>query len=188
MLKPTIKFRRYTSQDLPEILRIQKDNVISNLLKDDRQEGFLSVEFSSRQFEEMNREIPIVVADLGSQLGGYLCGIGISSGGQVPILAHIISLFHETCFRNHLLDQYRSFIYGPVCIEKEVRGQGILEGLFTELLRQLTGHFDVGVLFISQDNPRSLHAHIHKLGMEMVRDFQFRGKLFSLLAFAMPNK
>jgi hypothetical protein len=187
MNNPTIKFRRYTSEDLPEILRIQKDNFVSNLLKDDRQDGFLSVEFSSQQFEAMNRQIPIIVADLGSQLGGYVCGISLSSGGQVPILAHIISLFPETPFRNQLLDQYRSFIYGPVCVEKQLRGQGVLEGLYAELLHQLTGKFDVGVLFISQDNPRSLHAHIHKLGMENVRDFEFNGNHFSLLAFAVPS-
>ena len=116
---PIIKFRRFAPEDLPEILRIQKDNFVSNLSTDERQDGFLSVEFTPQQFEEMNLEIPIIVADLGSQLGGYLCGIGLSSATQVPLLAHIISLFQETRFGNQFLDQYRSFIYGPVCVEKQ---------------------------------------------------------------------
>jgi hypothetical protein len=188
MNNPQIKFRPFTLEDLPEILRIQKDNFVSNLSKDDRQDGFLSVEFTPQQFEEMNREIPIIVASLGSQLCGYVCGIGLSSAAQVPLLAHIIRLFPETHFRNRFLDQYLSFIYGPVCVEKQARGQGVLEGLYAELLQQLTGNFEVGVLFISNDNPRSLHAHIHKLEMEKVRDFEFNGKDFSLLAFAVPPR
>lgn len=187
MHNPTRKFRRFAPEDLPEILRVQKDNFVSNLSSDERQDGFLSVEFTPQQFEEMNREIPIIVADLGSHLCGYLCGISLSAAAQVPLLAHIISLFQETRFRNRFLDQYRSFIYGPVCVEKQARGQGVLEGLYAALLQQLTGNFEVGVLFISNDNPRSLHAHIHKLGMEKVRDFEFNGKDFGLLAFAVPS-
>jgi hypothetical protein len=187
MGNPTVSFRPFISADLPEILRIQKANFIANLSKDDSQDGFLSVEFTPQQFEEMNIEIPIIVADLGLQLGGYVCGIDLSSASQVPLLAHIIGLFKETSFRNQCLDQYHSFIYGPVCVEKQVRRQGVLEGLYAELLHQLTGNFDVGVLFISHDNPRSFHAHIHKLRMEKVGDFEFNGKHFSLLAFAVPS-
>jgi hypothetical protein len=187
MDNPTIEFRRFAPEDLPEILRIQKENFVSNLSTEERQDGFLSVEFTPQQFEEMNREIPIIVADLGSQLCGYLCGISLRSAAQVPLLAHIIGLFEETSFQNRFLDRYHSFIYGPVCVEKQARGQRVLEGLYAELLHQITGDFEVGVLFISHDNPRSLHAHIHKLGMEKVRDFEFNGKAFGLLAFAIPS-
>lgn len=181
-----IKYRQCISEDIPEILRIQKTNVLSNLSKEDLGDGFLSIEFSPQQLEEINGEIPIIVADTGSQLGGYICGISLRLSDQFGLLAHIINRFEETYFRDRTLDQYRAFFYGPVCIEKHLRGGGVLEGLYGEFLRQLAGRFDVGVLFISEDNARSLHAHINKLGMEKISDIEFNGASLSLLAFDVP--
>lgn len=180
-------FRRFNSDDLPEILRIQKANLVFNMSENDKTNGFLSVEFPSQQFIEMNSEIPTVVADLGSSLGGYLCGSSIQYSRQVPILAHMISLFPKTYFRRKSLEQYQPFIYGPVCIDRPLRGLGILEGLYHELLKRVAGKFDVGVLFISQANPRSLRAHTAKLGMEKVADFTFNGNDFYMLVFEVPH-
>ena len=183
----TITFRCFNSDDLPEILRIQKANLISNMSENDKANGFLSVEFPSQQFVEMNSEIPTVVADLGSSLGGYLCGSSIQYSRQIPILAHMIGLFPKTFFRGRSLEQYQPFIYGPVCIDRPLRGRGIIEGLYGELLKQVAGKFDMGILFISQANPRSLRAHTAKLGMEKVADFTFNENDFCLLAFEVPH-
>jgi hypothetical protein len=180
-------FRRFNSDDLPKILGIQETNLVFNMSEDDKADGFLSVEFSPQQFVEMDAEIPIVVADLGSGLGGYLCASTVLQSRKVPILAHMIGLFPGTPYRGQPLEQYRSFIYGPVCIDRPSRGHGIIEGLYTELLKQVAGKFDIGILFISQANPRSLHAHTAKLGMKKVTDFTFNGNDFYLLAFEVPH-
>ena len=63
----SINFRPCTPENIPEILRIQEANFVSNLSKDDRKDGYLSIEFHSQQLEEMNREIPLIVADLGEK-------------------------------------------------------------------------------------------------------------------------
>jgi hypothetical protein len=181
-----IMLRCFNSDDLPEILRIQKANLVSNMSEGDRVDGFLSVEFPSQQFVEMNSEIPIVVADLGSSLGGYLCGSSVQYSRQAPILAHMISLFPKTSFKGRSLEHYQPFVYGPVCIDRPLRGRGVIEGLYGELLKQVVGKFDIGILFISQANPRSLRAHTAKLGMEKVADFTFNGNGFCLLAFEVP--
>ena len=41
----SIMFRCFNSDDLPEILRIQKANLVFNMPEDDKVNGFLSVEF-----------------------------------------------------------------------------------------------------------------------------------------------
>lgn len=179
-------FRRFLSNDIPEILRIQEANLVSNLSDSEMVNGFLSVEFLPKEFEEMNSEIACIVADLGDKLGGYLCGSSLEFNARFPILAHMINLFPETSFISRTLDQYRSFIYGPVCIEKHLRGSGIIEGLFNELLHQVSGNFDIGATFISRDNTRSLRAHTGKLKMEKIRDFEFNGNVFFMLVFEVP--
>jgi hypothetical protein len=65
-----ILYRCFQHDDIPEILRIQNDNLLINLSPLDQSNGYLSVSFTAEQFKEMNSEIPIIVADLGSGLGG----------------------------------------------------------------------------------------------------------------------
>lgn len=176
-------FRSFRSEDLPEILRIQAANLVSNLPETERSDGFLSVAFSSRQFEEMNRDIPMVVADLGTRLAGYLCSSTLEYSRSIPLLSHMTGLFPEASFRGRTLDHYRSFFYGPVCVDRPHRGEGVIEGLFSALKSRIQGTFDVGVLFVSRSNPRSMEVHARKLGMTLVRDFRFDDRDFSLLAF-----
>lgn len=179
-------FRSFTREDLPEILRIQAANLASNLPEHRRSDGFLSVAFSSRQFEEMNREIPMVVADLGTRLAGYLCGGSLDYSRSIPFLSHMTDLFPETFYRGLTLVRYRSFFYGPICVDRPHRGTGVVQGLFNGLLDRVRGKFDVGVLFVSVNNPRSMHAHTRKLGMTRVRDFRFDGGEFGFLVFEVP--
>jgi hypothetical protein len=186
----SIVFRRFHPDDLPEVMRIQSANQIPNLSRDEQSDGFLSAEFAPEQFAQMDREIPMIVAivtaagDCGSRLAGYMCGCSLASGATVPLLAQMASLLPATLYKSKPVDQYRAFIYGPVCVDRPMRGKGVLEGLFKVYKNQLAGKFDIGILFVSLDNLRSLRAHIHKLGMIKLRDFSFNGKDYGLLAFA----
>ncbi|MFZ7124737.1 MAG: GNAT family N-acetyltransferase [Desulfobacterales bacterium] len=187
MRRQPVSFRTYRPEDLPEILRIQNANLVANLSEQEKADGFLLVGFSIQQFEEIHREIPVVVADLGSRLGGYLCGTSIPYSRGIPLLDHMIGLFQTTRFRGRTLDRCCVFLYGPVCIDRAMRGQGILEGLHDALLRRVAGRYDVGVLFISRNNPRSLNAHTRKLGIEPLKEFEFDGAGFTLLAFEVSH-
>ena len=182
-----IEFRVFHPNDLPEIARIQDANCVSNLSREQREDGFLSVVFSASQFVAMHREIPMVVADCGHNLGGYMCGCTLASGAGVPLLGRMISLFPRTLYKGRPLDQYPAFIYGPVCVDRAYRGKGVIEGLFGAFLAQLAGRYDVGALFVSLENPRSLNAHIHKLGMRKLCHFSFSGKEYGLLVFEVPG-
>jgi hypothetical protein len=187
MTGENVTFRLYRSEDIDEILRIQKDNLWSRLSDTERLNGFLSVAFPAEQFEEMQEGIPMVVADMGGgRLGGYLCGSSLAYSAKVPLLAHMIALFGGTLYKGRPLDQYRSFIYGPICVDRPLRGDGILEGLYEEFLRQLSGRFEVGALFVSLNNPRSLAAHMDKLGMVKLCEFTFDNRVFALLVFDVP--
>lgn len=188
MNHPPITYRCFEPRDIEEILRIQNDNLLANLSRTEKADGFLSVAFPPQQFSEMHHDIPIVVADTGSQLGGYLCGSSLAYSKKIPLMAHMVGLFKDTTYKHRPLEAYRSFFYGPVCIDRPFRGRGMINGLFTEQMHQLAGKFDVGALFVSCDNPRSLQAHTHHLGMKRLRTFEFNGNDFYLLAFDVPAR
>ena len=183
-----ILYRCFQHEDMSEVLRIQNDNLRINLSPLDQSNGYLSVSFSAEQLKEMNSEIPIIVADMGSGLGGYLCSSSFEYSKQVPLLAYMMKLFKTITYRNRPIDSYRSFIYGPVCIDRHLRGSGLLSGLFDALMHQLSGRFEIGTLFISQNNTRSLRAHTHHLGMQVLTSFTFDENEFLLLVFDIPER
>ncbi|MEP6959608.1 MAG: hypothetical protein ABI980_12835, partial [Nitrospirota bacterium] len=78
-------------------------------------------------------------------------------------------------------------VYGPVCIARSQRARGLLRSLYQELLSALGATYDLGVALISKNNPRSLEAHVRKLGMTPVGEYEFRGQQYDIVAFHIPN-
>lgn len=72
-----------------------------------------------------------------------------------------------------------AYVYGPVCIAREARGRGVLEALYAELQTVRPGR--EAILFIRQDNPRSLNAHL-RLGMREVARYDLKGEVFIVLS------
>ena len=72
-----------------------------------------------------------------------------------------------------------AYVYGPVCVERNARAQGVLEALYAKLVALFPGR--EAILFIRADNPRSLRAHL-RLGMHEVARFEFGSDLFIVLS------
>jgi predicted GNAT family acetyltransferase len=83
-----------------------------------------------------------------------------------------------------MLDAYPAtpdaYVYGPICVSEEERGQGLAQAMVAELRRLEPGR--EGVLFIRRDNAASLRAHT-KMGMREVADFMFDGKDYVVLSY-----
>lgn len=179
-----IIFRRASSVDYSEILALHRKSLFSNLSDLERQDGFLSIDLSIPQLAAINEDLAVIAALYEESVVGYVCGTTQAYSQQVPLLKYMTSLYHETFFQGQLLSNYNSFFYGPVCVAAAYRGTGILQGLFPALLAQVPTHYNVGVAFVAKDNPRSLQAHTQKLGMELLRDFEFNSTSYVMLGFA----
>jgi len=72
-----------------------------------------------------------------------------------------------------------AYVYGPVCVSRDARGLGVLDALYAKLQATFPGR--EAILFIREDNPRSLNAHL-RLGMREVARYEFAGKVFIVLS------
>jgi hypothetical protein len=178
-----MKFRRATSEDFSAILEVQAANFIGNLNDAARQNGFLSVEFTREQIEEMADHVGIIVARDETGVAGYLCASACEFNRSFPLIADMMQQFNRIDYRGRSLTSYRVFIYGPVCIDRPYRGQGLLRGLYETLKQEVAGPYDVGVAFVAEDNPHSFRAHVDGLGMDRVGEFLFDAKRYHILAF-----
>ncbi|MGF6307631.1 L-amino acid N-acyltransferase YncA [Bradyrhizobium sp. i1.8.4] len=72
-----------------------------------------------------------------------------------------------------------AYVYGPVCVSPDARGLGVLDALYAKLQATFPGR--EAILFIREDNPRSLKAHL-RLGMREVARYDLDGKIFIVLS------
>jgi hypothetical protein len=188
MLPHNVTFRRAQPADYPGMLRLQADNLIGNLGEEKARDGFLSIEYTAEQFDEINRDLGISVAIQHAEVMGYLCATTFSYGSRFPILAELIDNLRNRTVDTSPINDETTFIYGPVCISRGLRGSGVLAGLF-EVIRELARHrYRQCILFVSDRNTRSFHAHTRKLEMKALGMFEFSGKNFHTLGASITGE
>ena len=75
-----------------------------------------------------------------------------------------------------------SYQYGPICIDKSVRGTEVLPRIFHFALEHMSKRYPILITFVNQINPRSYHAHTRKLGLDVIQEFEFNGNRYWELA------
>jgi predicted GNAT superfamily acetyltransferase len=186
MMAPFV-FRRAQPQDYPAILRLQSANFIGNLSTEERKDGFLSAEFTSRQAAEMAEDLGTTIASVNGAVVAFLCAFRNEFNHGSPVIAKMLESYDRVEFDGKSLSSYDSYIYGPVCIDRVYRRRGLLRGLYEAQKQELAGRFEAGAAFVSRTNPHSLEAHVAGLGMTEAGDFEFKGNVYVILAFRVPS-
>ncbi len=184
----SVAFRRAVAKDYTDILRLQSANYVANLLEHEREEGFLSAEFTLQQIDEMARDLGITVVTDDGIVIGYLCAFRRDLDFGSAVLAGMFDTYDRVQFEGKSLDSYDSYVYGPVCIGRAQRRRGLLRGLYETQKKDLAGRFEVGVAFVARSNPYSLQAHAAGLGMTEVGDFEVNRNRYVILVFRVPAK
>ena len=183
-----ILYRRAGPDDYPAILRIQSANYIANLAGEDRKKGFLSAEFTSEQVAAMAEDLGTMLAIVENNVAGFLCAFRKEFNHGSPVIEKMLESYDRVCFEGQSLSSYNDYIYGPVCIDRDYRGKGLLRGLYEAQKRDLTGQFDIGVAFVARNNAHSLRAHVAGLRMTEVGDFEVKGNPYVILVFRLSAR
>jgi predicted GNAT superfamily acetyltransferase len=184
----SIVYRGATPADYPAIVQLNTVNFIANLSDDERRDGFLSAVFTLAQTAAMAEDLGTTVAIVDDRLAGFLCAFRNDFDHGSPVVAKMIESYDRLSFEGQLLNSYKSYAYGPVCIDRAYRRRGLLRGLYQAQKRELAGRFEVGVALIARNNQHSLDAHIAGLGMTDVGSFEVNGNLFATVAFRVEPK
>lgn len=181
-------YRRASAADYVQILDLQSANYVGNLTEAERQQGFLSAQFTAEQTALIAEDLGTTVALVGGQIAGFVCAFRKEFPTGSPVIAQMLSSYDTLRFEDRPLSSFASYIYGPVCIARAYRGRGLLRGLYETQRSGLAGKFDIGVAFVSRSNPHSLSAHTKGLAMSEAGDFTALGNVYAALAFRLPQK
>jgi predicted GNAT superfamily acetyltransferase len=178
-----VSYRRALPGDYAAILELQSANYIANLSAHERQKGFLSAQFTPEQIAQIAQDLGTIVAVVDDQIVGFVCAFRNEFETGSPVIARMLESYDRFIFEARPLSTFKSYVYGPVCVAREYRGQGLLRGLYEAQTKDLAGQFEIGVAFVSRSNPHSLDAHVKGVGMTEVGDFECRGDIYVTLAF-----
>ncbi len=124
-----------------------------------------------------------IVAVSGTQIAGALFAQSCRYNLQhVPLAAKMVEKLESMVIDGASIAVDNSIVCGPVCIGKEFRGLGLLTRLYDCFKLEAQNRYQIGLTFVSQNNPRSRRAH-EKIGMKIMTTFESDERVFD--AFAM---
>ena len=133
--------------------------------------GSLAASLPRDKIAEMMGAMPLIVARREGRVTGFLMTGSRAMTIEVPVVRAMFSAYEGAP---------DAYVYGPICVAAEARGQGLAQAMFSALRRQLPAL--EGILFIRRDNIASLRAH-EKMGMREVACFEFGGNEFAVLSY-----
>lgn len=169
--------------DIDGILKLQSLNLYTNLSAAERKEGFVTTPFSVEQIEVLLSQTGVFVAEKQGILVGYVFAGSWDFYSQWAIFPHMVARFPHINYQGTQITTSNTFQYGPICIDRALRGSGMFPQLFEIMRSSFAARLPIGVTFINKANPRSLVAHTRKLNLEIVDEFEFNSNSYYILGF-----
>ncbi len=173
------------NSDIVGILELQELYLVTNLTDEEKVSGFVTTSFSESLLEYVINQNGIFIVKSNYKIIAYAFAASWDFFSRYPIFEYMISLFPKFKFRNFILNTTNSFQYGPVCIHKDFRGQGIIEILFEYMRIHILEKYPLSVTFINKTNIPSTKAHVNKLKWEVIDGFLFNNNEYLVLAYDM---
>jgi len=98
------------------------------------------------------------------------------------MFAYMIEELPKLEYKGVQLSTQNSYQYGPICIDKSVRGTEVLDKIFHFALEHMSKRYPILITFVNEINPRSYQAHHRKLGLDIIQEFEFNGNRYWELA------
>ena len=178
-----MEIRRAEMNDLEGVMALHKQYHVDSINPADKPDGFVTTNFTPEQLQALvEKERGITIAKDGERVICYAMAASWQFWSEWPFFVHMIQQLPEHSFEGQVLSTDNSYQYGPICVDKQYRGSGVLQKVFDASLDSMASRFPIMVTFINQINHRSYAAHTRKLKMHTVCTFQFNNNDYYMLA------
>lgn len=181
-------YRNATFEDIPKISQLQQKYHISTINEEDKKNGFVTTLFTDEQFKDLiEKENGLAIACDGEKVVAYAMAGSWEYWSAWPLFQHMIKDLPDTVYLNTVLSMENSYQYGPVCIDNDYRGKDVLPNLFEFSRLQMKERYPILITFINKINPRSYKAHVEKLGLDVIKTFEFNNNNYYELGYDMSK-
>ena len=170
--------------DIDDVIALQEKYHISSVSEADKSSGFVTTRFTKDQLTSLIvDENGLFIVRKNGVLVAYAMAASWPFWSQWPMFAHMIKSLHTLEFLGQQLSMENSYQYGPVCLDKSVRGTGVLEMLFDFSRAKMAERYPILVTFINKINARSFSAHTRKLNLQVIQEFEFNSNQYYELVY-----
>jgi len=179
-----VKLKIAELSDIESILKLHFKYQVDSIEEEDKKDGFVTTSFTKEQLSSLiSQEQGLFIALEDDEVVGYVMSASWEFWSIWPMFAYMIQDLDNLEYLGQKLSVKNSYQYGPVCIDKKYRGSGLLEELFDFSRVEMAKKYPILVTFINKINPRSYAAHTQKLGLTLIKEFEFNNNSYYELVY-----
>ena len=187
--RTTMEYRNANINDIYGVSQLQKKYHIYTISEEDKPDGFVTTLFTEEQFKELiEKENGLAIACDNDKVIAYAMAASWDYWSAWPLFQYMINDLPNIQYLGYTLSTENSYQYGPICIDKQYRGTEVLPNLFEFSRLQMKDRYPVLITFINQINGRSYRAHVDKLGLEVIKTFDYNNNHYYELGYDMRKK
>lgn len=178
-----IQLRNASLDDVQEVLTLHYRYQVDSISEEDKADGFITTAFTEQHLTDLiEKENGLFLAVQDGQIVAYAMAASWQFWSQWPMFEFMIKHLDDADIQEHKINAHNSYQYGPVCVDKSVRGQGVFEKVFHFALQEMSARYPIMVTFINKINPRSYQAHSQKTPLQVINHFEFNNNEYYKLA------
>ncbi|GLS89342.1 hypothetical protein GCM10007916_04090 [Psychromonas marina] len=172
-----------TSSHVEDVLTLHYRYQVDSISDQDRADGFITTAFTKDHLTRLiEDENGLFIATVDGKIVAYAMAASWGFWSQWPMFEFMVKNLHDSTCLGQVINADNSYQYGPVCVDKSVRGLGVFEKVFEFALAQMSKRYPIMVTFINQINPRSFRAHTTKTSLTVIKEFGFNNNQYYKLA------
>ena len=174
-------------QDMEGVKALLRKYHRDTISDEDRPDGFVTTAITDEQLAELiTKENGVtVIAELAEDGPDRILGFCFAAPWEFwsawPLFRHMIDIIPDYEFEGKKITLSDTYQYGPMCVDRSIRGTGAFEDLFFASLEQFRERFPIMLTFVNQINKRSENAHNNKAHMETIGTFDFGDNHYFLM-------
>ncbi|MCH9813604.1 MAG: GNAT family acetyltransferase [Epsilonproteobacteria bacterium] len=175
--------------DIEAVLALHFKYQVDSIAPEDKKDGFVTTPFTKEELTSLiEQEEGLFIARVEGKVVAYVMAASWQFWSAWPMFAHMIKDLSNLNYLGQQLSVDNSYQYGPICIDKSVRGTEVLAGIFHFSLAHMAKRYPILVTFINKTNPRSYEAHVRKLRLEVIQEFTFNQNHYYELVYDTSKK
>ena len=169
--------------DFDKLMALQEKHIVHNLTPEEQSaQGFVTTRFTIDLLNALQKQDCSFVLYDDNTLGAYVLNGSWEFYKQWSIFEYMIERFKKldtsVIFNDTQITVENSFQYGPVCIDNDFRGRGILKLLFDATLNEGSKNYKFLTTFINARNAISLAAHKKQTPLVQFDTFNFNNNTY----------
>ena len=123
-----IELKRATIKDIDEVLGLHYRYQVDSISEQDKADGFITTAFTASHLSSLiENEDGLFIACIDNKIVAYAMAASWDFWSQWPMFQFMIKNLHDANCQAQTITKDNSYQYGPVCVDKSVRGLGVFE-------------------------------------------------------------